>query len=244
MNEKKKDIPIVILHGWGSTMSGEKYETLKQCLEKYGYSVYTPDLPGFGKNLLKKEVLEFEDYVNFIHDFIGKTVKAKKVILIGHSFGGRIAIRLAKEYPKVIEKLILTGASGIPQKLSFKKKIVSFLTKIGKPLFVILPFSLAYPFLRKSLYRSIGEMDYYKAGVLQKTFKNIYHVNITPDLGSISVPTLLIWGEADRFTPLADGKLMYKSIPNAHFVSIPNASHKLPYEQPDIFAKAIMPFIL
>lgn len=238
---------IIILHGWGSAMSGKRYEGLKNLIEKKGYTVFTPDLPGFGENPLTKEVLEFDDYVQFVKTFIEKSLhhtKQKKIVLLGHSFGGRIAIRVAKLYPALIDSLVLTGASGIPRPLpSLKKKLVYALTKATRPVFSIPPFSFFYAFFRKAVYYSIGEMDYYKAASLRETFKNVYQVSILPDLPEISVPTLIVWGENDTFTPLADGQLMHEKIQNSKLVVIPDATHKLPYENPEIFAKQLSEFI-
>ena len=239
--------PIIILHGWSKTMSGSKFHEIKSILESKGHLVYAPDLPGFGSNTLKKEELFFDDYAAFVDHYIAdvlKETKAKKVILIGHSFGGRIAIRVTAAYPDMIALLILTGASGIPHPLpSLKKKIVFVLTKILKPIFLLPPFSLFYKVFRKLIYYSIGEMDYYKAGNLTQTFKNVYKVSIADDLQKISVPTILIWGEKDTFTPLADGEYMQSHIANAKLIVIPEAGHRLPYENPREFARAVLPFL-
>src|SRR5436190_16862468 len=122
---------ILILHGWGKT--GPAYSEIQNIFEKKGYRVYSPDLPGFGNNPLQKDALVFDDYISFVHDYISKT-KEKKVILLGHSFGGRIAIRFTALYPQMVASLILTGASGIPRPLpSLKKKIVFVITKITRP---------------------------------------------------------------------------------------------------------------
>lgn len=243
MDDKKK-LPILLLHGWGATMSGKKYQTLKRILEKAGYSVYTPDLLGFGDNHLEKNALSFEDYLQFVHDFIVKKIKVKKVILIGHSFGGRIAIRFSTLYPELVGALILTGASGIPRPLpSLKKKLIYGVTKVTRPLFAIPPFSWFYTAFRKCVYYAIGEMDYYKAGSLQETFKNVYKVSIVPDLEKITIPTLIVWGSEDTFTPLADGKLIHDKIQKSQLVILPQATHKLPYEHPKKFAEEIISFI-
>jgi len=242
-----KKTPIIILHGWSKTMSGGRFHEIKGILESKGYSTYTPDLPGFGSNPLKKEELFFDDYVAFVEHYIAdvlKKSKAKKVILIGQSFGGRIAIRVTATYPGMIQQLVLTGASGIPRPLpSLKKKVVFILTKILKPIFLIPPFSIFYQVFRKLIYYSIGEMDYYKAGNLTQTFKNVYKVSIAEDLYKITVPTTLIWGEKDTFTPLADGKYMQEHISNSKLVVVPNAGHRLPYENPQEFAQALLPFL-
>lgn len=234
---------IVILHGWGSTVSGERYKEVKKLLEKNGFSVFTPDMPGFGKSTLKKEELFFDDYVDFVKDFL-KEKKLKKIILLGHSFGGRVAIHFTALYPQSVLSLVLTGASGIPRPLpSLKKKIVYTITKISRPIFSIPPFSFFYALFRKLVYYSIGEMDYYKSGSLAKTFQNVYKVSIVDDLEKISVPTYIIWGEKDTITPLADGLLMHQKIHGSKLKIISSATHKLPYESPRIFAEEILTFL-
>ena len=235
--------PILIIHGWGREISGKKYIVIKQLLEKEGYVVFVPDLPGFGSSPLHKEALEFDDYIDFIHTFINKK-KLLKVILIGHSFGGRLAIRFAALFPEKVHALILTGASGIPHPLpSIKKKIVFVITKILRPIFFIPPISFFYRFFRKLTYYSIGEMDYYKAGRLSETFKNVYQVNILSDLPSIKVPTLLIWGHDDTVIPLEDGKKMEQLIPYAKLTVVEDEGHRLPYENPHKFVQAVKSFL-
>lgn len=234
---------IVILHGWGSTVSGKRYKEAKTLLEKKGFTVYTPDMPGFGKSMLRKDELFFEDYVFFVKKFLDKN-KLKKIVLIGHSFGGRVAIRFTALYPMYVSSLILAGASGIPRPLpSLKKKIAYYTTKIVRPFFSVPPFSIFYKIFRKLVYYAIGEMDYYKAGNLSKTFKNVYKVSITKDLKKIRVPTKIIWGENDTITPLDDGKLMHSSIKGSQFFIVPSATHRLPYENPAIFVEEIESFL-
>lgn len=235
--------PIIILHGWGSTMSGKRYLSAKKLLEQKGFVVYTPDLPGFGKNTLQKEQLYFDDYVAFIKSFLEKH-KLKKVILIGHSFGGRIAIAFAALYPEYVSKLILVAASGIPHPLpSFKKRVVFVLTKISKPLFSLPVASRMYAYFRKLVYYSLGEMDYYKSGKLQKTFKNVYQVSIVDYLKKIKVPTCILWGENDTFVPVDDGKLMQKNISHSQLIVLAKEGHALPYENPQLFANEVLLFL-
>ncbi|HEX7042498.1 MAG TPA: alpha/beta hydrolase [Patescibacteria group bacterium] len=235
--------PIVILHGWASTISGDRYKELKLLLEEKGYKVFTPDMPGFGKSKLKKDELLFEDYIKFVKNFVSKQ-KLKKTILLGHSFGGRVAIRFAAEYPELVSKLILVGASGIPRPLpSIKKKFAFYATKISRPIFIIPPFSFFYKFFRKLVYYAIGEMDYYKAGKLSKTFQNVYKISIVENLSKISKPVLIVWGENDTITPLKDGKIMHEKIKGSKLVIIPKATHRLPYENPNAFVKEIIKFL-
>lgn len=228
---------IIILHGWGA--QSQSFFEVKTLLEKEGYTVEVPDLPGFGKNAIKKESLTFADYVTYVHDYIKQ--RANQVIIIGHSFGGRIAIKLAALYPELIYKLILTGSSGIQHPLpSVKKRFVYGLTKIFGPLTRVLGL---YTFIRKYIYYAIGEMDYYQAGSLTKTFKNVYQVSISQDLPKITSPTLLIWGGKDYIIPIADADYMKSNIKHSQLIIVPGGSHKLPYDMPHIFVESILPFL-
>lgn len=238
--------PIVILHGWGSLISGEeRFKEVKKLFEKNGYLCYTPDLPGFGQNVLKEKTLTFSDYVSFVeryvHDVLKKT-KQKKVILIGHSFGGRIAIRFSAQHNQIVAKLILAAPSGIPHTLPLKKKFIVIVSMVLKPLFSLPVLSSGSYLARKLLYRSLGEMDYYKAGQLRETFKNVYKVSIVDDLPHITIPTLLVWGDKDTFVLPKDGAYMEKMIPHAVLVTTPG-THKLPYESPKKFVEMCLSFL-
>lgn len=220
---------VVILHGWGS--SSKAWSEVKDFLEKEGFRVEVPNLPGFGGKPLTKKVMNFDDYIDFVKDFI----KKRKVILIGHSFGGRIAIKYASQNSESVEKLVLTGASGVVHGLSIKRKSAYILAKVGKLFF---PKSF-----RKIIYYWVGEWDYYKSEELLETFKKVYKVDIKDYLPQIKTPTLLVWGELDKSIPVADGKFMKKNIKKSKLIIVKGATHKLPYSMPHIFCEQILPFL-
>lgn len=231
---------ILILHGWKVAVN--RYKPLQELLEKEKFSVLIPELPGFGTEKLLKPIMNLDDYVEFVFQYIEKE-KIKKIILIGHSFGARVGAKFAYYHPEHVEKLILTGAPLIKQKLSTKKQIAFIISKIGKKLILALPNS-CQKFLRKSLYFSLGEWDYYKSGELKETFKAIIDEDLLPILSKITVPTLLVWGERDTFVPLHVGLQIKKEIKNAKLEVIPDASHRLPCNEPALFMSSIEKFIL
>ncbi len=172
-----------------------------------------------------------------------------KVILIGHSFGGRIAIKFAAKYPEKLKALILTGAAGIKHKPAIKQQIFFILAKAGKAIFSLPFLNLLEKPAQKLLYRAAREKDYYAArGVMRETFKKIIDEDLTGCLGKISTSTLLVWGRNDRSTPLADGQLMSLKIESAGGRSklkiIDDANHSLPYQIPEKFAKIVSEFIM
>lgn len=240
MKDEKKKSTIIILHGWG--LRGNSYREVTKLLEKKGCTVYALDLPGFGSEPLGKKKLNLDDYVNFVHDFIIKN-KLTNVILLGHSFGGRVSIKFAIAHPKIVSALILTGAPGIKQKLSFIRRTVRYVAVSVGEIFRIPALFRVKHIFRKGLYFIIGEWDYYNAGDLRETFKNVIGEDLKSLLPSISVPTLIVWGENDTVVSLTVGKKMKDRIPNAKLIVIKERGHKLPYESPEEFFGTIYPFV-
>ncbi len=238
---KKQTVSIILLHGWSITMTGDRYREAKHLLERDGWTVYTPDLPGFGKEALRGESMSLDDYVQFVHDFMQKK-KISKAIFIGHSFGGRIAAKLAVTYPALVQKLIICSSPLIKGRVSVKKQLLAAVAKVGKQVMCVFPTSVQKG-ARKLLYASINEWDYYKADELRETFLRIINEDLLPVLGRITTKTLIIWGENDTFVPLSQGRAITAAIPGAVLVTVANTGHKLPYEQPVAFVGAIEKFL-
>lgn len=232
------NVPIIILHGWG--LKGSIYKNLINLFKQEGFKVFAPDLPGFGSEPLCSSSMNLDGYVEFLDGFIKKN-KISKSILIGHSFGGRIAIKYVYKYPQGVSRLILTGVPAIRNK-SFTKKIAFVFAVIGGKLLKGVPTKIR-EVLRKSLYRVIGEWDYYKAGRLRQVFKNIIGEDLIQYLKEIKIPVLLVWGEKDSIVPASDICKIKKYLLKAKFIIVPNIGHKLPYENPDVFLDAIESFL-
>lgn len=241
------NMPIILLHGWG--VDSDKYiETLKQLsVQSSEFSVYAPDLPGFGKSDNPPEAWGVSEYTELIKKFMNE-LGLKDLILIGHSFGGRIAIKFAEKYPQILKALVLTGAAGIKHPPTLKQKIFYILAKIGKAVFSLPIINMLQKPAQKLLYKAAQEKDYYQAqGIMRETFKKVINEDLTPYLGKIRIPTLLIWGRNDRSTPLRDGQLMHLEIQSASgrtkLEVVDEANHSLPYQIPEKFAKIIAEFI-
>lgn len=195
---------VVFLHGWGS--SSEVFLSFKKDLHEF--DVITIDLPGFGKEPLL-EVWGIDDYVQYLE----RLFQDQKIYaLVGHSFGGKIAVKLA---PKIqCEKLILIGSSGL-RKVSLYRKIKVKLFKCIS--FIIGLFS---PSLVEKLKSSAGSTDYKNANpLMRKVLVKTLHENLEiQDFEKIQMETLLIWGKQDLETPLWQAKLFNKYIKNSGLV--------------------------
>jgi pimeloyl-ACP methyl ester carboxylesterase len=223
--------PIVILHGWG--LSAKVFEPLARALRTHGYQVYIPDFPGFGNTGIPAKPLFLKDYVEFLSGYMEKK-NIRRPIIIGHSFGGRVALKYQFLHPTNVTALILTGTPGFTP---VAKKVFIVIAKIGKLFFNI-------PVIRNWYYYAVGARDYYRArGVMKDTFKNIVREDLVPYMRSVRVPTLLVWGEHDIITPIWITEKMRDTIKKAKLIIIPNSDHGVLYKNPKEFVATIYDFL-
>ncbi|PIS17268.1 MAG: hypothetical protein COT59_01545 [Candidatus Nealsonbacteria bacterium CG09_land_8_20_14_0_10_42_14] len=230
---------ILILHGWGWPVSVPQWVRVKELLEKQGYKVLVPDLPGFGENPSPIKPWIISDYVEWVKDFFEKN-NLSQVFLLGHSFGGSVAVKFSVKYPERVRKLILVDSAGIRKKRlkkEIQKAVAHFLNR-----FSFLPF---YKFARKIAYRTLFKTsDYLLAeGVMKETYLNVIKEDISEIFSQIAVPTLLIWGEKDGITPLRHANFIKNQIAGAELEIIPNVRHNPQKEAPEILAEKIVRFI-
>lgn len=236
---------IIILHGW--RVSGDKYKKLKEELRLLGYKVYAPDLPGFGENILKtKRDYTLFDFAKFLKDFIFEK-QLDNAVLMGHSMGGRVIVKFINLYGNdKIKGIILSGTPLIKEKFTIRKLLGVTLSNIARMSSTFIPATLAEHIQDKGryiVYRIIGEMDYYKSGQYKQTFLNIVSEDVESYLSKISVPTLILWGENDKITPVSIGRELNRRLPHSKLVIIKDATHKLPHEKEKEFASEIDSFV-
>lgn len=225
----------VFLHGWRS--SSEAWKEVMTKLDK-DIAAYAPDLPGFGKSEMPARTFDVADYAAVVAEFIAK-LGLTNVTLVGHSFGGRIAIKLAATDPKLVVKIALVDAAGIREK-SATRETMGIFARIARPLFRLPGLS----WLRPKIYQAIGAEDYVATPELKETFIKVVNEDLSPLFPKIACPTLVVWGEKDYETPLQHGILMTKRIPNAKLVTIHGAGHFSFVDAPDEFLKYFQEFII
>jgi pimeloyl-ACP methyl ester carboxylesterase len=227
---------VIFLHGWRS-----QKEVWKNIVASSKYQVarsYVLDLPGFGKSPTPASVWTIGDYAEVVKGFIEK-LELKNIILVGHSFGGRIAIKLAAQNSNWLSKMVLVDSAGIRDGQSTKKAL-SYIVKIVKPIFKP-KFMQGF---RKEIYKKIGARDYVETPELQKTFVNVVNEDLRDYLPKIKVPTLLIWGEKDLDTPVAHAYFMKEKIVDSKLFVIKNAGHFCFLEKLEKFAVELNKFIV
>jgi len=176
-------------------------------------------------------------------NFINK-IGLEKVDLIGHSFGGRIAIKFAVSHPERLRKLILCASAGIKHPLTPFQLIILKISLVGNFLFSQRPFKRFRDVAQNFFYTFLRHKDYTKAkGVMKETLKKVLEENLKPELRQIKTNTLLIWGQKDRAVPLGDAYLMKENIPQSILEIIPGASHTPNLEFPEKVAEIVLNFL-
>lgn len=188
---------IVILHGWGSNK-----EIMKKSFERFlgEFRQIYLDLPGFGNSNIFIP-LKSEDYKNIVELFL-QSLHVEKNIIMGHSFGGKIATLLN---PRT---LVLVSSAGILVEKSLKIK-----TKIKL-------FKTLKHFLPQSMYTLFATKDVSgMSQVMYETLKNVVDEDFSPLFAKRQEKTLLFWGEKDSATPLCSGQKIHSLIKNSEFYS-------------------------
>lgn len=233
---------ILLLHGWGTGV--KPFEALIKHLSPY-YKVWAFDFPGFGGTEEPKEPMGVDEYLRFTLDFCAQN-GISETVLLGHSMGGRIIIKLLgqESCPLTVKKAILTDSAGIKPKKTFKAKFRGRIYKIGKGFLSLKPVKAMFPKALDDLRDRHGSADYKAASpMMRQCLVKIVNEDLTGYLPEIKASTLLIWGVNDDATPLSDGELMEKLIPDAGLVKLENAGHFAFLEQWGTFARVIDSFL-
>ncbi len=202
---------IVLLHGWGQNIAmmrplGDLFQ------EKYRITIL--DLPGFGDTQEPPVPWTIFDYRDFLEEFL-KKLNVKKPIIMGHSFGGRLAISYAAQ--NSVEKVCLFGSPCIRRQTEPTKK-EQLLKKLKK-----VPLLNQFSELAKNY---IGSRDYKAATpIMRETLVHVINQDLSNEAKKIKAPTLLIWGEEDPEAPVEDARALESIMQDAGLVVFPGFGH-------------------
>ncbi len=202
---------IVFLHGWGTNIN-----FMLPIVEKFkkdeDYSFLLIDFPPFGKSTEPISPWELTDYVSIVESLIEEE-NFQTITIIGHSFGGRVAIKIASMKNIKIDNLILLSSAGIKPKFSIRTEINV----------------LKYKFYKKIGSKKVGQFgskDYkILSPIMKKTFNNIIKENLNKDCEKIESKTLIISGKKDKETPFYMAKVLNKKICGSRLIAIKNGGH-------------------
>jgi len=221
----------VFLHGWGS--SGLAFTRLYENQKNF----LALDFPNSGKSSPLKTVFTLEDYTRVTHQFLQKFLvknnisgSEQKIILVGHSFGGRVIAKLLNLYPdfyspQKIEKIVCISVPFYREN-TLKTRLIGKLVQAGNTL--LSPSVLSS--LKGVFHKIVGENDYFDLAeniVMKQTFQNIVGEEIQPYLSKFSeYSTFCFWGKNDDIIPFSFAeKAQSEEIPDLTIFCIENAGH-------------------
>lgn len=243
---------LIFLHGLGGDLTA--WDKERAVLQNLGYTSLALDLRGHG---LSDKPENKDDYSlsRFAKDVMEviKKEKIKKPVIVGHCFGGMIALSLAAIYPKIFSRLILVDTSF---KLPFFAKPFAnhgFFQKIIQLIAEKSPLTKNYNHVDFS--RFIGTTDYDWKRILSDVLHTSLHsyllicdqllqFDASSLLKKIKIPTLVISGKRDRIFPLRIAKELSERILHAKLISVPNANHIIVINNPTELTNEIHKFLI
>ena len=230
--------PLLLFHGWGANKEAFN-PIIKRMSEKMRVVAF--DFPGFGKTPEPGEIWDVGRYAVFAKKFIEK-VGLHDAVWLGHSFGGRVIIKLYAIAEKKPEKIVLVDSAGIKPKRGADYYLKVYSYKAGKKI-------LSLPGINKTglyekLVKNAGSSDYKALSEnMRATMSKVVNEDLKAYLPDIKASVLLIWGENDTATPFSDAEKMNSLIPDSGIVKLEGAGHFSYLDRPQKFFAALEYFL-
>jgi non-heme chloroperoxidase len=237
-------VPVLLLHG--ITDSWRSFEAVLPhlptslhafALSQRGHGDATRPMTGYYPQDFAADLAAFMD-----------TLQLGPAVVVGHSMGSSIAQRFALDYPDRTLGLVLMGSCttvrGNPMALELWDSVVSTLTDPIDPGFVLAfqRSTLAQPVPQTCLDTVVQESLKVPARVWRATFAALLDTDFSGRLGSITAPTLIVWGDQDAFFHRCEQEALTAAITDAQFVVYPGAGHGVHWEEPARFAADLAVF--
>jgi pimeloyl-ACP methyl ester carboxylesterase len=211
---------LIWLHGWGQSL--ECFLPLAKLFEREGQN-FLFDLPGFGKTPMLESGAGTEDYAKALIPQLEK-LPLRPRIIIGHSFGCRVATQLAFMRPDLMDGVIYIAGAGVKRKRSVGFKLrAKYLKTLGK--IAGLVDRIFRVKLRVAYAQKFGSADYKNAGEMRATFVSVVNEDLAERASKITHPALLIYGDEDNETPPEMGEKYNSVMPNSSLKVLKGYGH-------------------
>ncbi|MDR2337587.1 MAG: alpha/beta hydrolase [Deltaproteobacteria bacterium] len=221
LHTEPKTKRLVWLHGWGNNHRWLMPLADYFCSE---FENYVLDLPGFGESTTPDSIWGVQEYAQAIHDWLA-TLEEKPTYFIGHSFGGKLSVVLANEYPKNVAGIVLLAAAGMKVKRNFFLKIKIFIIKHLTPIAKLFE-KITGLNLRERFGGLVGSSDYNNtSGIMRRILIKAANETIYEYTNKVSCPALIIYGNLDTVTPPYMGSEYAELIKKAKLVLLDDIDH-------------------
>jgi pimeloyl-ACP methyl ester carboxylesterase len=243
--------PVIFIHGLGASMYAWR-KNLAPVMAA-GFRVIALDLLGFGSSDKPAHGYTNAAYAHLVVALMD-SLHLPDAVLVGHSMGGEIAAEVAIAFPTRVRGLVLIGAAGLGTREPVLFRVARW-PLVGPLLLAFRSRGLAARLLR-STYADPGkvtesDVDQYYAPVaeaqygqaLRGVLREFSFGGLDGRLDAIRAPTLVLWGEADRWIPIALGRGLAAQLNRSAFLSVPHAGHSVQEEAPDEVNRLLIKFL-
>ena len=230
---ESSSIPILLLHGWG--ISTEPYQEVLELLAQH-HTIIAPDLPSFRRSNYSGLISDYVSYSKFLLQFLS-VLDLQQFHLVGHSFGGGIAITLSTLVPEKVRSVILIDSTGIPAPSipeMIPRRAIEMTTQLFLPRSRLKLVDIPLVFSYNLLFNTKNVIQ----GLLISLYEDISHL-----LPEIQAPCLLLWSEKDLTTPLSNAQEMAAIIPDSKLITVEEGFHEWGLWYPEKFTSLILDFI-
>ena len=219
------DQTLIFLHGWG----GDKRSFFLVKDRIKNLNLLFVSFPGFGLSHKLDRPYNLDDYANELKCLLDKLKINNKLNIICHSFGARVAAVFYKEYPQLVNKIMIVDGAGLKPKRSFK-----YYYKVWK--YKKLKNKVQRGKLEPEILLNYGSEDYKKLNkIMKQTFVNVVNQDLKREFKNIKCETLLFWGELDKETPIYMAKRLKKLIKKSKMYVVKGGGHFSYLDDSDAF---------
>lgn len=224
---------IVLLHGWGR----DRKDLVGAAANVVGTKVFI-DLPGFGSSPEPPSAWGAHDYATLTGEGIAELTQtfaqAHHVVVVGHSFGGRVGVCLAAQPGCPVAGLVLTGVPLLRRASSRGSRMFRLMRSLNRS-------GLVSDQRMESMRQRHGSADYRAArGVMRESLVRLVGESYEAELSKVECPTRFVWGALDTAAPLDMARQASRFLPQPpSFLVVEGAGHDLHRERPDLLGGEI-----
>lgn len=263
LSETGSGPPVVLLHGGGPGASGMTNYSRNIDALANRFRVIVPDLPGYGRSA---KGIDQRDPFGYLADAISGLLDElgiESAHLVGNSYGGAAALRLALDAPQRVDRLVLMGPGGIGttrgRPTAGLKSLLSYYAGDGPSREKLETFIRTYlVYDGASVPDDLIELRY-AASIDPEVMANpplrrpsgptalrtLLRMDLTRDrrLKQLTIPTLVLWGRDDKVNPPAGGPMLLNVMPNAELVMTSRTGHWMQWERAELFNQLVTEFL-
>ncbi|MFJ3417699.1 alpha/beta fold hydrolase [Streptomyces sp. NPDC086082] len=252
--------PVLLLHGGGPGASGvSNYQRNIGELAKQ-YRVIVPDLPGYGRSTKGVDGADpfghLADAIRGLLDELG----LDKAHLVGNSYGGACALRLALDSPDRVDRMVLMGPGGVGTTRALPtpglNSLLNYYSGDGPSRLKLEKFIRTYLVFNAAdvpdgvidaRYRDSIDPEVVAAPPLRRptSLRAVWKTDFTRDarLSRLPVPTLVLWGAADKVNRPSGGRMLAERMPNCDLYEVANTGHWVQFERAELFNRLCADFL-